>query len=777
MDIKTLNIRVSKLNQKNQSQDVELFSNVITKALVRNASSKSIRDITPKKRSELLSYRLGDTDIPSDRMDYYKSLNQIKTQELKEALPDNHSLFFLNSLKTNSVKNIESLVERGLHYNLKPSDLEDLQRNGFLSWAETNDSKESLEAKKLLKRCDDADSVFLDAISGKNITIDSNEFRELVRNHGIEDERLEKLINERYISGLRAEDIILFDKGVISPSLDKKRIIPIPGGEINSLVLETLLPNEKDYLEKLHGQGLKSKPELLKIYSISDVRAYQLETILSEPGSIKYTKLDTEIKIKKEINRFVTVNYEESDIVLETRTQENTNSIKEITHTEINLVLKALSHAPLSKNEMTRLLELKFNKISITPNDLPSPKELVFLNNVNGRSFTSLEKVKEIGFGDFGVDPTRTHYLIQKGLISASIKEDGKIEIWSGFKPTKEVRDAYIWSASSKLDHPFLEKELGIPQPDTSILELLKDKESASIPSSLMDYNVFFKLLREEDLTGPEKRRLDILRMNGIHIEKDYSFLKEEPKSFRLKKARNDSLIKSFIRERKIDISVIDEVNTFKQVSEDYLLKRGLNRDQLTKLSSETTFMGVDVNGKILNKHILATPNGPLPYYSIAHSGIVSGRSILEQFRDKDEIAKSPQRRQDLLFHDLKVADCVFLVKCELESKGYKVNKILNESLQYSETKAGKLNHERSSGPAFMDAQLIIEVPESDPSYVPGGKNTKVVAVEYGNYSNERMVSKIQNSVFDEAFVFSNKTHTVKYSKVINSTRVQLRTI
>jgi len=771
VDIRGLNLKVLKLNQNALDNDQESLTDHIIKGLKRNINETSAEDLSPRNRSSLLSHRLGDNNIPTTQLEYYKKLEHIPTRDLVKHLPENKKLFFLNNLKKTSVENFQSLLEISKKYSVDSRELSDLKNSGFLEWAEPSDSREILAQKGLLKTCTEEERKFLQQIAGFQIAIDSEEFKSIALKNGINNEGLDYLISEKFISGVTQEQ-------VLNPfnCPDKSRIRKLPAPTISENLSLTLESNEVCYINDLLQKG-SNRTELREKHSISPARAFKLEQMTREDGNVTYHKLDKEIKTNPSPFKFLKVKYDESHYVLSSRVKEKVETITRIGVGEINLLLKAVSGSPLSNKDFTSLLEFKFNDLKISNSAIPSPNEIFFLNNINARSFSDIEKIKEIGLKDYGIPTERTTDLFSLGIIHADHLGNGEIRISSKFKITNELKDAYTWAYSNENDHIFLEKHLAISRPNETILSLISNKEKATPSVALMDYNIFFKLKDGNELTAPELKRLDLLRMNGIHIEKNYDFLKEEPASFRLKKARNDSLIRSFIAEKNINIEILDEVNTFKQVSEDYLLKRGLTKSDLDKYSQGGKFLGVEVNGKLLNKHYLGTPAGPITYYSIAHSGIISGRSILEQFREKNEISKSPQKRQDLLFHDLKAADCVLVVKNELEGQGLIVKKILNESAQYSENKMGKLNNERLSGPAFMDAQIIIEIPEGHENYTPGGKNTKTIAVEYGNYSNERMVSKVENSIFDEAFVFSNKTHTMKYSKVISSSKVHLRSM
>lgn len=333
----------------------------------------------------------------------------------------------------------------------------------------------------------------------------------------------------------------------------------------------------------------------------------------------------------------------------------------------------------------------------------------------------------------------------------------------------KYLPSKFIWDSVKIL------LELKIEEPNFLLKGLLKDNIHIHPQQKIEDYSLFLKVHFKETLNQSESDRLIHLRENGIHPELSYSFLADEPSSWNMKAARKQAFIHHFKERYQINMQIIDFVNKFKQVTHEQLLKLGLSSGEIDRYVRGIENDKVPFGGKILNRHTLHTPKGKILYYSIQHKGLVSGRSLLETRLPKELIAERPQQRQDLLFHDLKVVDCVLQMSKELEEKGYKILEVKNEASQYSDAKSGKSNNWRKDGPSFMDAVLIVEEPIDESLSLSGG--SKSIAVEYGNYTNERMMSKIENSSFDQAFVFSNTTFQQKYSQLSITQNVVFRSI
>ncbi|MFG1594146.1 hypothetical protein [Halobacteriovorax sp. CON-3] len=207
---------------------------------------------------------------------------------------------------------------------------------------------------------------------------------------------------------------------------------------------------------------------------------------------------------------------------------------------------------------------------------------------------------------------------------------------------------------------------------------------------------------------------------------------------------------------------VLMEVNRFKQMTRAQIVKMGISNEELDTISSLSFIKELGFEGKFLKKHILPTIKGQLEYYSIEHDGLASGRGVLEELTDKKLIAKSQQKRKDLLPHDLKVVDAVNDAKERLKEKEVKILETICEYQQFGSSKTNVLNNQRTTE-HFMD--VILEVEDRQLNVLSGGNGEGVIAVEYGNYTKKRMQEKLQNSKFDHAYIYSNKTHQTKYIK------------
>ncbi|MFG1515976.1 hypothetical protein ABMA71_15270 [Halobacteriovorax sp. ZH3_bin.1] len=204
------------------------------------------------------------------------------------------------------------------------------------------------------------------------------------------------------------------------------------------------------------------------------------------------------------------------------------------------------------------------------------------------------------------------------------------------------------------------------------------------------------------------------------------------------------------------------KLNTFKQMTEEQLLKIGYTSDDIKKLSSEHTIGNTSIKAKLLEKETLMTPKGAIDYYYISKSSPVSGKRILQMYMDDKRIGKK-QGSNKLMYHDLKVVDAVFDTVEKLKKKGLKVVYVRNEATQMSMSKKDVKNEHRNTGETFMDSYLVVQ--EEGRQIAIGGEGQSLVAVEYGNYRKDRMEAKIQNSTFDHAYIYSNKTYNAKYER------------
>ena len=323
-------------------------------------------------------------------------------------------------------------------------------------------------------------------------------------------------------------------------------------------------------------------------------------------------------------------------------------------------------------------------------------------------------------------------------------------------------------------------KHLQIDEPDNKLLSILSEDKLSPPPfkQKTIDYEIALKIFREDPLSSFEKARLSELRRNGVHSESlEYKrWLYQDCKSRKMHFAQERAFKNNYRKKYGVNLEVLKFVNSFKQVSHDSLLKIGLSEKEILRYSEGIPTDNGKSSGrqKLLTKAILPNPRKDIPYYYITHKGVVSGRSFLKEMMKKAEINSRPQQRQDLLFHDLKVPECVLETQKMYEKKGWKLKEIKNESAQYSDIKKSVQNGDRKNGPAFMDAQMIFtKIEAGGSSNSPSkGKMTIVVGVEYGNYVNERMASKTENSIYDEAHVFSNERYMKQYQKQITTARI-----
>ena len=317
-------------------------------------------------------------------------------------------------------------------------------------------------------------------------------------------------------------------------------------------------------------------------------------------------------------------------------------------------------------------------------------------------------------------------------------------------------------------DHYLLTRYRGERTLD-KVLTLLPEKVDSTkkkrpIKLQAKDYGLFFKSLSGNDLSHFEKRRLDKLKAIGIDTSsKEFiQHINEDPTAFPLKKELKKARLTYYKETYKVNLQALKTLNTFKQMNGHQLEEIGLSKSDLERYTKGLKDPYLAQN-KLLNKHLFQTPKGVETYYSIRHTGQVSGRAFLEEDIPKKDIARKPQQRQDLLYHDLRVVDAYLEVKKELEKKGYTIKSIHNESSQYSKAKKKVLNGDRSEGPSFMDLELEVLSPSSG--------STLTVAIEYGNYTNQRMASKLEHSAYDLAYVYSNKTHQKQYLRNIKTQR------
>ena len=300
------------------------------------------------------------------------------------------------------------------------------------------------------------------------------------------------------------------------------------------------------------------------------------------------------------------------------------------------------------------------------------------------------------------------------------------------------------------------------------------------------DFKLFFKTIRGEKLSNQESLRLNALRREGVHPESEEitSFLKKPQKQWEMKLKRKTEFLNHYQSKYGINIQALEFVNTWKQVTREQLNYIGLSNEEINRyaqgLDEQDPILGspklLKRNHQPLSEQDSLNQSEPQEYFTIQHSGVVSGRGFLERRIGKELVQEGSQSRQNLLTHDLRVPTSVFRATEELKEMGIKVKKVIPEFSQFAESKKGISNDQRQNGPAYMDATLICEVIEYDEQGIATGKKEIKVGVEYGDYSNGRMEKKLDNADFDLAFVYSSEGPNKRYiQKFEQKTNVHFR--
>lgn len=787
MNIESINKQVLKA-ERVSTQDKTLEQK-LARELFKSESAKKIR---PQDKADLLTLRLtpdAEKYFSSSRLERLRTLEtSISNEDLLSSVIPNKHYFFISDLRERKLAELHDIHHLAKNYNIRSDDLWALKNEGFVDWLEANDKVDTPENRKsLIKRgflssLSEHEKFVLSSLQGKEIDIEEA----LKINPDIAESRLIQLKIKGHIHVLSRNELNFLKAGGKIQSLStfglesqdyyhlKKRIIFHQKGEVQSVDLSNLSLKEKDFLLKFKAKEVTVK-DAPGIYGFSAEHSQRLVTRIKRytGQEIRNINLQIQIDLEDKFDPTVKIYYREKLPILNFRERADLEYLPRLSYKDISIYLRGKNQENLSKRELDRLYELLAHKNDSFVSYIPTNTEIAFLEKINGRK-GDLELILKIGVDDFNLPKDSIYHLLENNLINISsgyIKNE-----W--IEPIA-ITSARIWQSTLN-KHSFEESikmlvELKIEEPNAIIKGLLQNNKPFHPPQSLEDYELFLKIHFKAALNSTEERRLHHLRENGIHPELNSSFLREEPASWNMRAARKQAFIHHFKERYQVDLKVIEFINKFKQVTHEQLLTLGLSNGDIERYIRGVSNEKIPFGGKILNRHTLNTPKGNILYYSIQHQGIVSGRSLLETRMGKEFVSQRPQQRQDLLFHDLKVVDCILQVRKELEEKGYKILEVKNESAQYSETKAGKSNDWRNDGPSFMDAVLIVEEPINEALSLSGG--SKTIAVEYGNYTNGRIMSKIDNSDFDQAFVFSNQTFQQKYSNLVVTKNVAFRSI
>lgn len=710
----------------------------------RETPAALINLLTPKQKRLLAS---SDADLSATERSLKKQMGSLIPESyhdrLKNHLISNEEYFFLASLRLQPETNISNLARQ---YRIDPDRLKEEGYLDFLSGPEENfirtlaDGAEAgLEARSdfldLKKRGfitapTDTEKNFLKYL--KNKKIDSwQELKKACDTFLIPMEQLERLRSKGFIDYLTEAELSYLQHAAPLPKEQRKFLAESRG---------IASPWRLD-------KKLSSHPDKKNVFKTVDYIDYQ--------PKFRFAPL---------------IKYQEGRNLLQYRQDQGLSVPPKLSIRDTDIYLRGLSeNDDLTLKESERLAELRAGKIKPADLILPSNNELAFIDKISFRKYDH-EAFEKIGRNDFNLSDNQIDKIFSVGYITE--KEGKAIPIW---REPKDLMNARIWLSLKERSAPWAKKlldKLEISRPEKDLLSALRRQESpAPFKPKLCDYEVYFKTLRDEHYTPSESKRLSELRRNGIHPESPsfQAWIKEAPSSWRMKTARKKAYLNHYDKAFGINREALNFTNIFKQVTANQLNQIGVDNKEIERYAG-----GIQGKHQILEKRVLSTPKGPIEYYSITHTGPISGRAFLEQDIPKKDISSKPQQRKDLLFHDLRVVDSVLTVIDEKKKAGWNVKEIRNESSQFSNTKKGLQNDQRQGGPAFMDAVIIFE--EAQVQGAGTGKS-ETIAVEYGNYDLERMRSKLTNSAFDHAYVFSKKEYTTRYKKYLHVPNVSFRAI
>lgn len=830
MNFTALNKRLESLNSS-QEDISHLYARQLAKSLeVEKEQGKKLEELNAREAANLIQYKISDDKsfVPDEFKGYYDfHSNKFTKEQLWSALPNNDEYYFLASIRRNKPSDETELLSLARDYNLERETLFKLKEDNLLDWLDIvevdtldnfkkgnyvdDDIISSFEERGFISRPSNNERELLSFIKDKEICIDSNLFKKLCDKLEISPKRISALTarnshldilttdQANWLEGGAKTDLLgQFELSELDFKKIKHRITFYSKNEIKSIDKEYLTDEQLHYIqaikEGMKAEDLKTLKEKLQLDN-EDVFLLKNRIEYYKGDEIKSINLNAIIDATPRIRFSPHSKYfEPLELLEERKTMSVTYELKRECVDSYLLISDSCNDIyEFSRTDFERISELKAHNKKINDAIVPSNQELSFLEAIKWRKFKfskdlsedekQEEKIKliyKIAKEDFNINEGQLSELVKNDYLNLfTLSESSPLTDWREAKALNKAR-IYL-STKDKLSPSESTKilvELGIEKPDDNISLLLNGKlVPPPYKEKSIDYNMALKTFRNTPLSLAEETRLKDLRRNGIHPESlEYKkWLYTEHKSWKMEAVRKFSFKKNYKEKYGVNLEILKFVNSFKQVTHEQLLKLGLSEEEIERYTHGIPNNSGKPSGrqKLLNSSILPNPRGKIQYYYINHTGTISGRSFLQDVVKKKEINKKPLQRKDLLFHDLKVPSCVLKTIEMYEKRGYKVKEIKNESAQYSETKSGVKNENRHNGPAFMDAQVVFEKDETMASSSPSkGKSTIVVGVEYGNYATERMASKLENSIYDEAHVFSNERHMKKYQQSITINRL-----
>lgn len=783
--------------------------------------------LSPKQIATYLDSRLNESEVPKETAHLSRFLDNVSTEKLQSMLPTATELVYLSKLKSGLAQpaaimladeykvDFSSLVERDLiqapqlkleyqeffdelgsmDSDAKPKSINELIGFGA-DYGIAEEELRDLVKSGTIRILSENESRLVESIKQQVEKKTTPNVRNLAEQNLVSSSRLEKFKQYGIIDYLEEADIKYLDA---LASGKKEKIDEVKEGlsigQIKRLKERIIFHNYHE-VKSIDMFGYPSKEESSFLYRYKEIsqiedakvrtdkikelekesefdkkELYKLKNRLQFFKQDEIKEIDYRIKTTQGllINKDVSANYKESDALLTLRSSQNLDhSVEQVVTDDYLLMHEELG----SKNELSyankvRKLELKLVDKKLDHSHILANNEKAFINSLLERKFTK-DPTADLGSviaKDFDLKPERAQQLVASGILSIenkSEKNKPSFKVVTQYKEPEELSNARICLNSSDKD--------GLEPPSKTALNLIEGKANKfELQPKQIDYSLYFKVIRAEQLSFSEKRRAELLAENGMDLNSKQAqkWVHEEPKSYQMKGARKNAFLNHYQKTYGVSRQALDWTNRFKQLSTEQL-KNYLNvsPDDLRRYTQGIKGKNGDYTGKfpLLTEHREPTRNGIITYYTLAHEGPISGRAFMEKYYPKEKIAKSGQTRNELIPHDLKVVDCVWKVKCELERKNTKILNIKNEATQYGDEKRGIVNEKRQHGPSFMDAVIMVD------EQVPiksGGTRSKVIAIEYGNYSVERMEDKITNSHFDEAHIFASPQYIQQYIKHI----------
>jgi hypothetical protein len=350
---------------------------------------------------------------------------------------------------------------------------------------------------------------------------------------------------------------------------------------------------------------------------------------------------------------------------------------------------------------------------------------------------------------------------------------------WTVDEQARSVKAAYSYSLGrhGAFAGASFVQDQGVPREAIRAHLFVKVRRGATVELRVKDFEIAQRLAQGSPIPDSQKARLQYLRDQGIKVESP---------AFRTRIAMHPVWTRTvqkierqvWLEKQGIDPEILVELNRYKQVLREDLASMGFRQEHLDALVSR---------GAIRRESMVIAPHGNDPrsveFYSLRASGQWAGVEFLvDSGMKRSDIQKWPQARLDLLKHDLYVPRAARAVVLELESKGYRVVRVQNESQQYRDVMSRLSPAQKSAlvaqhgnlrrafqSQTFADVRLTV---------VDHNQQTLEVDVEYGQYQNSRMSKKVAGFTGNMVYVVGSRVAIARYQKSFGrGCRAHFRTI